>query len=99
MDEKNLDQEDDIDFMERVYEMRGTLLHEQKAYKIAVVDFGKAIALRPNRPENYYFRGSCQCKLGNFERVMSSMLNFNSIRQYLILRLLKQLVFQIYHFC
>lgn len=39
------------------------------AYKIAVVDFGKAIALRPNRPENYYFRGSCHSKLGNFERV------------------------------
>lgn len=40
------------------------------AYKIAVVDFGKAIALRPNRAENYFFRGSCQCKLGNFERVV-----------------------------
>jgi hypothetical protein len=83
------DQDEEMDFLERVFEMRGTLLHEQKgsvpsllwpshashsfssrpAYKIAVVDFGKAIALRPNRAENYYFRGSCQCKLGNFERV------------------------------
>ena len=54
-------------FLLRVLEMRGLLLHEQKAYKFALADFGRAICIDYTRPGNFYFRGNCHSKLGNFE--------------------------------
>lgn len=54
-------------FLLRVLEMRGLLLHEQKAYKFALADFGRAICIDSTRPGNFYFRGNCHSKLGNFE--------------------------------
>mmetsp|Transcript_7616 Transcript_7616/g.12820 ORF Transcript_7616/g.12820 Transcript_7616/m.12820 type:complete len:654 (+) Transcript_7616:383-2344(+) len=54
-------------FLLRVLEMRGLLLHEQKAYKFALQDFGRAICIDSTRSGNFYFRGNCHSKLGNFE--------------------------------
>lgn len=54
-------------FLLRVLEMRGLLLHEQNAYKFALADFGRAICIDSSRPGNFYFRGNCHSKLGNFE--------------------------------
>lgn len=73
----------------RVFEMRGTLLHEVQgignylgvsfsllpfflsslAHKLALMDLGKAIAINPSQPANFYLRGDCQMKLGNYEQV------------------------------
>lgn len=58
---------DGASFSLRVLEMRGLLLHEQKAYKFALADFGRAICIDATRPGNFYFRGNCHSKLGNFE--------------------------------
>eukprot|EP01034_Spumella_vulgaris_P021885 gene21885-27961_t len=55
----------------RVYEMRGTLFHEMQAHKLALSDLGKAIAINPSHADNYYLRGDCQCKLGNYEQALS----------------------------
>jgi lipoprotein NlpI len=44
------------------------------AFKIAVVDFGRAIGMRPDRFDNYYFRGSCYSQLGNFDQVSLTQL-------------------------
>jgi tetratricopeptide (TPR) repeat protein len=54
-------------FLLRVLEMRGLLLHEQKAYKFALQDFGRAVCIDSTRAGNFYFRGNCHSKLGNFE--------------------------------
>ena len=51
----------------RVLEMRGTLFHEIQAHKLALHDFGKAIAINPANAENYYLRGDCHMKLGDYE--------------------------------
>jgi len=51
----------------RVFEMRGTLFHEIQAHKLALLDLGKAIAINPTSADNYYLRGDCHCKLGNYE--------------------------------
>ncbi len=53
----------------RVYEMRGTLFHEVQAHKLALNDLGKAIAINPSHAGNYFLRGDCQYKLGNYEQV------------------------------
>ena len=58
----------------RVYEMRGTLLHEMQAHKLALSDLGKAIAINPSHADNFYLRGDCQSKLGNYEQVRSIFL-------------------------
>ena len=70
-DDHSEDADDDLldgeKFSLRVLEMRGLLLHEQKAYKLALADFGRAICIDSKRPGNFYFRGNCHSKLGNFE--------------------------------
>lgn len=53
----------------RVYEMRGTLFHEVQAHKLALNDLGKAIAINPSHAGNYFLRGDCNYKLGNYEQV------------------------------
>ena len=68
--DNNADDDELLDgesFLLRVLEMRGLLLHEQKAYKFALADFGRAICIDSTRPGNFYFRGNCHSKLGNFE--------------------------------
>ncbi len=54
----------------RVYEMRGTLFHEVQAHKLALNDLGKAIAINPSHAGNYFLRGDCHYKLGNYEQVV-----------------------------
>lgn len=51
--------------------MRGTLLHEVQAHKLALHDLGRAIAINPSHADNYYLRGDCQCKLGNYEQALA----------------------------
>lgn len=58
----------------RVYEMRGTLLHEVHAHKLALMDLGKAIAINPSQAMNFYLRGDCHFRLGNYEQ---SLLDYN----------------------
>jgi hypothetical protein len=41
------------------------------AHKLALHDLGKAIAINPVGAENYYLRGDCHSKLGNYEQVRS----------------------------
>ncbi len=53
--------------LDRVYETRGALFHEMQSYKLALNDLGRAIALNPRTAENFYLRGTCQSKLGNYE--------------------------------
>eukprot|EP01035_Chromulina_nebulosa_P017430 gene17430-22982_t len=55
----------------RVYETRGTLLHEIQAHKLALADIGKAVSLNPERPENLYLRADCHAKLGNYEQAIN----------------------------
>jgi tetratricopeptide (TPR) repeat protein len=55
--------------------MRGTLLHEVQAHKLALMDLGKAIAINPSQPANFYLRGDCHLKLGNYEQALQ---DFNS---------------------
>lgn len=54
----------------RVFEMRGTLFHEVQAHKLALQDFGKAIAINPSNAENYFLRGDCHMKLGDYEQAL-----------------------------
>jgi hypothetical protein len=39
------------------------------AHKLALHDLGKAIAINPVGGDNYYLRGDCHSKLGNYEQV------------------------------
>ena len=39
------------------------------AHKLALHDLGKAIAIHPVGADNYYLRGDCHSKLGNYEQV------------------------------
>lgn len=55
----------------RVYEMRGTLFHEMQAHKLALMDLGKAIAINPSKADNYFIRGDCQSKMGNYEQALA----------------------------
>ena len=57
--------------LERVYETRGTLFHEIQAHKLALSDLGRAIALNESRAQNYYLRGDCLSKLGNYEMALN----------------------------
>jgi len=60
--------------LERVYETRGTLFHEIHAHKLALADLGRAVAMNPERPENYYLRGDCNSKLGNYEQALADFI-------------------------
>jgi len=60
--------------MYRVYEMRGTLLHELRAYKYALSDLGRSLALNHDSSENYYLRADCHSKLGNYEQALSDFI-------------------------
>jgi tetratricopeptide (TPR) repeat protein len=51
----------------RVYETRGTLFHEMHAHKFALSDLANAINLMPEKSENYFLRGDCHCRMGNYE--------------------------------
>lgn len=51
----------------RVYETRGTLFHEMNAHKLALSDLARAINLMPEKSENYFLRGDCHCRMGNYE--------------------------------
>lgn len=42
------------------------------AHKLALHDLGKAIAINPIGADNYYLRGDCHSKLGNYEQVRLS---------------------------
>ena len=42
-----------------------------KAHKLALNDLGRAVALNDSRAENYYLRGDCHAKLGNYELALS----------------------------
>jgi len=53
--------------MYRVFEVRGSLLHELKSYKLALADFGRALGANIDSPKNYFLRGDCHFKLGNYE--------------------------------
>ncbi len=57
--------------LERIYETRGTMFHEIAAHKLALADLGRAISLNPDRSENYYLRGDCHSKLGNYELALA----------------------------
>jgi len=58
----------------RVYELRGMLLHELQAYAPALVDLGRALALNPVNPMNYFLRADCHSKLGNYELALSDFI-------------------------
>jgi hypothetical protein len=38
------------------------------------MDLGKAVAINPSQPANFYLRGDCHLKLGNYEQVRLSTL-------------------------
>ena len=42
-------------------------MHEAQAYKLALVDLSRAVALDPRSHSSLFLRGSCQSKLGNYE--------------------------------
>ena len=42
-----------------------------KAHKLALNDLGRAVALNDSRAENYYLRGDCHAKLGNYELALN----------------------------
>jgi tetratricopeptide (TPR) repeat protein len=54
----------------RIYETRGTLFHEIQAHKLALADLGRAVALNPDRPENFFLLADCHARLGNFEQAI-----------------------------
>ena len=58
----------------RVYELRGMLLHELQAYAPALIDLGRALALNPANPMNYFLRADCHSKLGNYELALSDFI-------------------------
>jgi tetratricopeptide (TPR) repeat protein len=42
-------------------------------HKLALTDLGRAIALDPTKPENYFLRADCQSKLGNYEQALADL--------------------------
>ena len=60
--------------LERVFETRGTLFHEIQAHTFALADLGRAVAMDPERAGNYYLRGDCHSKLGNYELAVADFL-------------------------
>jgi tetratricopeptide (TPR) repeat protein len=60
--------------MERVFETRGILFHEIQAHSLALADLGRAVALDPERASNYFLRGDCHSKLGNYELALQDYL-------------------------
>ncbi len=57
--------------LDTVYGTRGTLFHEMKAHKLALHDLGRAVALNDGRAENFFLRGDCHAKLGNYELALA----------------------------
>jgi hypothetical protein len=45
------------------------MLFAPAAHKLALFDLGKAIAINATSPDNYFLRGDCHSKLGNYEQV------------------------------
>jgi hypothetical protein len=45
------------------------MLSAPAAHKLALFDLGKAIAINATSPDNYFLRGDCHSKLGNYEQV------------------------------
>lgn len=41
------------------------------AHKLALMDLGRAIAINPSNAGNYFLRGDCHCKLGNYEQALN----------------------------
>lgn len=50
-----------------IYEARGAIFHQLQAYSYALSDFGRSVAMNPDRAQNYYLRADCHSKLGNYE--------------------------------
>lgn len=67
------------------------------AHKLALHDLGKAIAIHPVGADNYYLRGDCHSKLGNYEQVCMRLESYQSSIVYstfnLISDLLQYLIF------
>lgn len=40
-----------------------------EAYKFALADFAQAIVVQSTKPELFFFRGCCLCKVGRYEQV------------------------------
>ena len=49
------------------------------AHKLALGDFGKAIAINPSQANNYFLRGDCHSKMGNYEQVNNLSLAINCV--------------------
>lgn len=60
--------------LELVFETRGTLFHEIQAHTFALADLGRAVAMDPHRASNYYLRGDCHSKLGNYEMAIADFI-------------------------
>jgi len=58
----------------QVYEMRGAIFHGLKAYKMAVKDLGLSIAVDDSRPEPYFLRADCNCRLGSYEQALDDFM-------------------------
>jgi tetratricopeptide (TPR) repeat protein len=46
------------------------IYYSKLAHQLALSDLGRAIALNPMKSENYFLRGDCNSKLGNYEQVI-----------------------------
>ena len=74
-----------------IYEARGAIFHQLKAYSYALSDFGRSVAMNPDRAQNYYLRADCHSKLGNYELAIQDFnaaerLKFHDIVSLLISR-------------
>lgn len=52
--------------------------HVYIAHSLALADFGRSVVLNPERSANFFLRGDCQSKLGNYEQVRESRVCFQS---------------------
>lgn len=57
-----------------IYETRGILFHQGKAFKLALSDLGRAILLNPENSTTYFLRADCYSKLGNYEKAVENLL-------------------------
>lgn len=56
-----------------IYETRGILFHQGKAFRLALSDLAKAILLNPEKPLTYFLRADCYKKLGNYEKAVRDL--------------------------
>lgn len=56
-----------------IYETRGILFHQGKAFRLALSDLAKAILLNPEKPLMYFLRADCYKKLGNYEKAVRDL--------------------------